>query len=166
MCQDMPKLCLSLAFEALSNLSHRPAQFHLLDPLPSSPLFLPCTQSYRTHAAHTGCVLWPADPFPWTLCFLNLSNKGHLCCQTLHPPSLQQLHFNPPTLSTLHPPSNPALPPHCPQSQLITHLVSWLVVKGPGPLVGEWIPCSHGTGPWGQTTSLLPPAPTQPPLKT
>lgn len=70
MCQDMPKLYLSLAFKALSNLFYKPAPFHLLDPLPSSPL-LPAlhTQSYRTHAAHTGYVV---GPFPWTLCFLHL----------------------------------------------------------------------------------------------
>lgn len=66
----MPKLHLSLAFKAPSNLSYKPAQFHLPDPLPFSPL-LPAlhTQSYRTQAAHTGCVL---GPFPWTLCFLHL----------------------------------------------------------------------------------------------
>lgn len=56
MCQDMPKLCLSLAFETLSNLCHRPAQFHLPDPLPSSPLFLPRILSLTEYMLLTQAV--------------------------------------------------------------------------------------------------------------
>lgn len=88
----MPKLYLSLAFKALSNLFYKPALFHLLDPLPSKPSRLPCTQSYRTHAAHIGYVL---DPFPGPS-VSSMVMPRHLCFQTsmhLHPPSNPAFHY-------------------------------------------------------------------------